>query len=104
MIRRLPLSAQSVRVSQAQTVGARERLTRGQANVNEQLVNLLRASQVSPPCLQRIAARTGSRTVLVFNRPPDWGLVALGGGIITVLLVGSAILFKTLDRYFADVI
>ena len=46
----------------------------------------------------------GSRTALVFNRAPDWSLVALGGGIILVLLAGSAVLFKTLDRYFADVI
>ena len=46
----------------------------------------------------------GSRTALVFNQPPDWSLVALGGTIIAVLLVGSALLFKALDRYFADVI
>ena len=46
----------------------------------------------------------GSRTALVFNQAPDWSLVALGGGIITALLAGSAVLFKTLDRYFADVI
>jgi lipopolysaccharide transport system permease protein len=46
----------------------------------------------------------GSRTALVFNQPPDWGLVGLGASITAVLLVGSAILFKTLDRYFADVI
>jgi lipopolysaccharide transport system permease protein len=46
----------------------------------------------------------GSRTTLVFNQPPDWPLVGVGAVIIAVLLVGSAILFKTLDRYFADVI
>ena len=46
----------------------------------------------------------GSRTTLVFNQPPDWTLVGLGAVIIAALLVGSSILFKTLDRYFADVI
>jgi len=46
----------------------------------------------------------GTRAALIFNRPPDWTLVTIGGGIIAVLLVGSAILFKTLDKYFADVI
>lgn len=46
----------------------------------------------------------GSRTALVFNQAPDWSLVGLGGGITAALLVGSAVLFKTLDRYFADVI
>jgi len=46
----------------------------------------------------------GSRTALVFNEAPDWSLIGLGGAIIAVLLVVSAIVFKTLDRYFADVI
>jgi len=40
----------------------------------------------------------------VFNQPPDWQLVGLSGGIVAGLLIGSSILFKTLDRYFADVI
>src|SRR5262245_17765808 len=46
----------------------------------------------------------GSRTAIVFNQAPDWWLVGLGGGIIAKLLVVSAIVFKVLDRYFADVI
>jgi lipopolysaccharide transport system permease protein len=46
----------------------------------------------------------GSRTAIVFNQAPDWSLVGLGASIIAALLVVSAILFKTLDRYFADVI
>ena len=46
----------------------------------------------------------GSRTTLVFNQPPDWPLVGLGAAITAVLLVLSAIVFKTLNRYFADVI
>jgi len=50
------------------------------------------------------ASIEGSRTALVFNQPPDWQLVGLSGGIVAGLLIGSSILFKTLDRYFADVI
>ena len=46
----------------------------------------------------------GSRTAIVFNQEPDWWLVGMGGGIIATLLVVSAIVFKVLDRYFADVI
>src|SRR5205823_3320443 len=46
----------------------------------------------------------GSRNAILFNRAPDWSLVGLGGGIIAVLLVVSVVVFKTLDRYFADVI
>ena len=46
----------------------------------------------------------GSRNAIIFNRTPDWAIVAMGGGIIAVLLVASIVLFKTLDRYFADVI
>jgi lipopolysaccharide transport system permease protein len=46
----------------------------------------------------------GSRNAIIFNRAPDWAVVGTGGGIIAVLLVGSIVLFKTLDRYFADVI
>jgi lipopolysaccharide transport system permease protein len=46
----------------------------------------------------------GTRSAFVFNRPPDWALVQLAGAIVTVLLVSSIVLYKTLDRYFADVI
>lgn len=46
----------------------------------------------------------GTRSALVFNRAPDWSLVGLGASITAVLLVGSFVLFKKLDRYFADVI
>lgn len=46
----------------------------------------------------------GSRNAIIFNRSPDWAIVGMGGGIIAVLLVASIVLFKTLDRYFADVI
>jgi ABC-type polysaccharide/polyol phosphate export permease len=46
----------------------------------------------------------GTRAAFVFNRPPDWSLVGLAAVIITVLLAGSFAVFKSLDRYFADVI
>jgi homopolymeric O-antigen transport system permease protein len=46
----------------------------------------------------------GSRGALVFNRPPDWALTGLAAAIVGVLAIGSYVLFKTLDRYFADVI
>jgi lipopolysaccharide transport system permease protein len=46
----------------------------------------------------------GTRDAFVFNRPPDWSLMGLSAVIITVLLVGSFVVFKSLDRYFADVI
>jgi lipopolysaccharide transport system permease protein len=46
----------------------------------------------------------GSRAALVFNRSPDWSLVGLAAATTLLLLVGSFVLFKTLDRYFADVI
>jgi len=46
----------------------------------------------------------GTRASFVFNRPPDWPLVELAALEITVLLIGSFAVFKSLDRYFADVI
>jgi len=46
----------------------------------------------------------GTRASFVFNRPPDWSLLGLAAVVITVLLVGSFAVFKSLDRYFADVI
>src|SRR6185295_15829414 len=46
----------------------------------------------------------GTRAAFVFNRPPDWALTELAAVIVAVLLVASFVLFKNLDRYFADVI
>jgi len=46
----------------------------------------------------------GTRAAFVFNRAPDWSLVGVAAVVITVLLVGSFAVFKSLDRYFADVI
>jgi len=46
----------------------------------------------------------GLRAVLVFNRAPEWGVVGISAALILGLLLGSAILFKKTDKYFADVI
>jgi lipopolysaccharide transport system permease protein len=46
----------------------------------------------------------GTRDAFVFNRAPDWQLMGVASAIIVVVLIGSFALFKTLDRYFADVI
>jgi lipopolysaccharide transport system permease protein len=46
----------------------------------------------------------GTRSAFVFNRPPDWSLMGVAAIEIVVLLGGSFAIFKSLDRYFADVI
>jgi lipopolysaccharide transport system permease protein len=46
----------------------------------------------------------GFRSVLVFDRAPDWGLTAVSASM-TVALCGVAFfMFKRMDKYFADVI
>jgi lipopolysaccharide transport system permease protein len=46
----------------------------------------------------------GTRSAFVFNRAPDWTLLGLAAVISSALLLASFVLFKKLDRYFADVI
>ena len=46
----------------------------------------------------------GLRASLVYGRAPDWVLIQLSVGISIALLTASVLLFKRLDRYFADVI
>lgn len=46
----------------------------------------------------------GLRAVLVFDRAPDWGVVGISAALIAGLLVASIVLFKSTDKYFADVI
>jgi hypothetical protein len=41
---------------------------------------------------------------VVFNREPEWPVVGTSAALVGVLFVGSIILFKKTDRYFADVI
>ena len=46
----------------------------------------------------------GFRASIVFDRPPDWSLVATAAAIILVLFIAAFAMFKSLDKYFADVI
>jgi lipopolysaccharide transport system permease protein len=46
----------------------------------------------------------GLRAVLVFGREPEWGVVAISAGLIVTIFIGALILFKSTDKYFADVI
>jgi len=46
----------------------------------------------------------GFRAVLVFGRPPDWTLTAVSASITLALLVAAFVMFKRMDKYFADVI
>jgi len=42
--------------------------------------------------------------VAVFGRPPDWTLTAVSASITLALLVAAFVMFKRMDKYFADVI
>jgi lipopolysaccharide transport system permease protein len=46
----------------------------------------------------------GFRSVLVFDRAPDWRLTAVSASMTLVLLAGAFVMFKRMDKYFADVI
>lgn len=46
----------------------------------------------------------GFRSSIVFDRSPDWPLVAVASAIILVLFAATFTLFKRMDKYFADVI
>jgi homopolymeric O-antigen transport system permease protein len=46
----------------------------------------------------------GFRSVLVFDRAPDWPLTALAAALALTLFCGAFLMFKRMDRYFADVI
>ena len=46
----------------------------------------------------------GFRSVLVFGRAPDWTLTAVSASMTLVLFVGAFVMFKRMDKYFADVI
>jgi lipopolysaccharide transport system permease protein len=46
----------------------------------------------------------GFRSVLVFDRAPDWTLTAISAAMTLALFVCAFVLFKRMDKYFADVI
>lgn len=46
----------------------------------------------------------GLRSVVLFDREPEWAVVGVSAALIVVLLVASLIVFKKTDKYFADVI
>jgi lipopolysaccharide transport system permease protein len=46
----------------------------------------------------------GFRSSLVFSRPPDWQLTATSAAITLALFAAAFVMFKRMDKYFADVI
>jgi lipopolysaccharide transport system permease protein len=46
----------------------------------------------------------GFRSAVVFNRPPDWPLTAVSAAVIAAVFVSACVMFKRMDKYFADVI
>ena len=46
----------------------------------------------------------GLRSVVLFNREPEWPVVGVSAALISALFVMSLLLFKKADKYFADVI
>src|SRR5215470_1221821 len=44
------------------------------------------------------------RSSLVYGRAPDWHVLGISAAFTVVVFVGALVLFKKLDRYFADVI
>jgi ABC-type polysaccharide/polyol phosphate export permease len=46
----------------------------------------------------------GFRASLVFNRAPNWNIVLVSAAITVVLFVSAFVMFKKMDKYFADVI
>jgi lipopolysaccharide transport system permease protein len=46
----------------------------------------------------------GFRSSLVFGRAPDWRIVSVSTAITVVLFASAFVMFKRMDKYFADVI
>lgn len=46
----------------------------------------------------------GLRATLVFGRAPDWQVTGISAAMIGALLIASTVMFKRMDKYFADVI
>src|SRR5215510_2572261 len=46
----------------------------------------------------------GFRSSLIFGRAPDWNIVLISAAITIVLFASAFVMFKGMDKYFADVI
>ena len=46
----------------------------------------------------------GLRAVVVFGAEPDWSVVGLSAALIVAIFAAALVLFKSTDKYFADVI
>jgi len=46
----------------------------------------------------------GFRSSLIFGRAPDWNIVSISVAITVVLFASAFVMFKRMDKYFADVI
>jgi lipopolysaccharide transport system permease protein len=46
----------------------------------------------------------GMRSAIVYGREPDWSLLAVSASLCVTTFVVAFVLFKRLDKYFADVI
>ena len=46
----------------------------------------------------------GFRAAVVFNRAPDWTITAVSTSMILAVFVSACVMFKRMDKYFADVI
>jgi ABC-type polysaccharide/polyol phosphate export permease len=46
----------------------------------------------------------GFRSAVVYGIEPDWGLLLLSASLTVTLCAAALVLFKRLDKYFADVI
>jgi hypothetical protein len=40
----------------------------------------------------------------VFGQPPDWSVAAISAAMTLALFAGAFVMFKRMDKYFADVI
>jgi lipopolysaccharide transport system permease protein len=46
----------------------------------------------------------GFRSSLIFGRAPNWSIVSISSALTVVLFVSAFVMFKRMDKYFADVI
>ena len=50
------------------------------------------------------AIAEGFRSSVVFGEPPDWTIVGISAGLSLGIFVAAFVMFKRMDKYFADVI